>query len=402
MRPARYKIAARVLAAIFLFVISGSVFAGGWSDWFLTGALLDSDGVLTVAAPAGEAAAAWQAWPDVNLRQQTINVSLRAADWNDVAGVELVLSAAGNFEEFFGTDLLSLLVAAPASVWLDVSVPAGAWHATAGASWNRINAAVLRVTAREGRTALVQVQDLQHGLPRSTAGFVTLAFDDGWIDTLDVGLPVLAAAGLRGTAYVIPDLLGQAGYLTETQVSELHEQGWDIAGHGETPLTDLPAAAVEAELRSVSKWLQERKYRGARHYAYPNGMFNAEVLSATGRHFDSGRTINPFAQSADSFSALQIGSLSVYPALPQEELEQLITDAVEGGEWLVITFHRFTEEPRYSTEFPLERFQETVTFLQEHDVAVLTVSEAWEKLAGTARGSGKPPCKLESDGLGCE
>jgi peptidoglycan/xylan/chitin deacetylase (PgdA/CDA1 family) len=386
-----------LVALLFLLLTAAPGLAGNWTDWYLHGAILEQGEVLTLAAPPdGQPVAAWQQWPDVNLKRHSLSLALLAAEWAAVEAVEVVLSADGNFAEYFSVDLVPLLVTPPAGTWLQVPVPAGAWHASPGARWDSINAALLRVTARPGSTALVQLQGLQHHRQPGSPGFVTLAFDDGWADAHEVAFPLLEKAGMRATAYVIPRLLGSDRYLTQGQVDELHAAGWDIAGHGAEALTSLSAAALDEELRSTSSWLQERGYRGAEHYAYPNGAFSQQVLQATGRYFATGRTINPVSQAPAAASALQLGAVSVYPAFGQDTLQALITSAVTSGEWLQITFHRLAGEPELTTEFSVQRFSETVDFLVEHGVTVLTVTEAWERLSGLVD-SGKPDCPPLSD-----
>lgn len=373
-----------------------------WTDWTLQGAQLDSDGVLTVVAPTnGEAAAAWQAWPDLNLSHHGFSISLQAADWTKVATVELVLSAAGNFDEYFSVDLRSRLVLPPAGTWLELPVPHDAWRSSPGARWNRINAAVLRVQAVEGSLALVQVRDLSHQLRAFSEGFVTIAFDDGWQNTHDVAWPLLEDAGLHATAYVIPSLLGAPDHLTQQQVDDLHDAGWDISGHSDGLLTLLSAAELDAELKAVSDYLRQHDYRGAEHYAYPNGAFNERVLAATGRYFETGRSINPYAQLMNQPVPLELSSISVYPEFSQQELENMISSAVRNGEWLIITFHRLAAEPEFATEFPVQDFSSMITYLLENDVAVLTVSEAWDMLAALQSDAASDCVQLPGTELVC-
>jgi hypothetical protein len=60
---------------------------------------------------------------------------------------------------------------------------------------------------------------------------VILTFDDGRASIYDIVFPLLRAADIRATLYVIGGYVGGAGYLTKQQLSELHCLGWDIANH---------------------------------------------------------------------------------------------------------------------------------------------------------------------------
>lgn len=106
-------------------------------------------------------------------------------------------------------------------------------------------------------------------------------------------LDILTAYGFKGTAYIIPGLIGQASYLTWEQVDTLAAAGWSICTHsGEISPEDWETgdnlgltnygnqAAVAARVQADIDAIKSRFYSGARHYALPQGGWNEVVRLA--------------------------------------------------------------------------------------------------------------------------
>jgi len=51
--------------------------------------------------------------------------------------------------------------------------------------------------------------------------------------------PLLDKYGLKATFFIIPAAVGTAGYMTQDQIQQLHDEGHCIALHGATALTNF-------------------------------------------------------------------------------------------------------------------------------------------------------------------
>lgn len=152
-----------------------------------------------------------------------------------------------------------------------------------------------------------------------TPAAILFTFDDGRASVYTAAYPVLAAAGLAATAYIIRSRVGTAGYMTEEQILELDAAGWDIANHtvSHNTLKGASEAAQEAEMSGCADYLDGLGLtRASHHVAYPYGESDANTLTAlaatgmlTGRKFASGSpSYVPVASTYDAFAGFNLGT----------------------------------------------------------------------------------------------
>jgi N-acetyl-beta-hexosaminidase len=119
------------------------------------------------------------------------------------------------------------------------------------------------------------------GLAFAGPTIVTLSFDDGW-DSQQTAFTMMSAHGLRGTFYVNSGTLGQAGYLTWSQLSTLDAAGNEIGGHTLThpDLTTLTAAQAQTEICQDRTNIQSHGFV-VPDFAYPFGAYDSNTGSGT-------------------------------------------------------------------------------------------------------------------------
>ena len=124
---------------------------------------------------------------------------------------------------------------------------------------------------------------------------LALHFDNGWLDTRTVVMPILKDFGMTATCYVITDTLDAASgglstsiltktegriekpFMTWQQVGELLESGWEIGAHtashpklAETCAAEGDAAVIR-EIEMSNAVFRERLGSVPSHFAYPSG-----------------------------------------------------------------------------------------------------------------------------------
>ncbi len=369
----------RLLLSLLVVALAGAACARDWLDWFGSGGIASLGDTLVVAAnEAGDPAGGWSEAFRGDLSGRQLRISVLSHDWGAVSLAEVILSTSGNFDEYLHADLRALLSAPEEGEWIDLTVPAGAWTASAGADWATVNGMVLRVTSHTGRTAVVAFSGIVFLAERVGGGALTIAFDDARSDVWDHAFPLMQERGLRGTVYAIPELIGHEGYLDQQQLYALHQAGWEIGAHGEHPLIWMSETELNRHLRFAAEWLSASGFGTRLGYAYPNGLYNAEVTAAVARWFDSARTINAVTDIIGYASRYALGGVSVYPELEQDTLEQLIDRAAHSGEWLTVVFHLFSDEPVVETQFPPERFEALLDHALASGISIMTAAEAWQ------------------------
>jgi peptidoglycan/xylan/chitin deacetylase (PgdA/CDA1 family) len=139
---------------------------------------------------------------------------------------------------------------------------------------------------------------------------VVIHFDNGWLDTYTVALPVLRELGFTATCYPITDGIEAASagkpqavrtltegvvsrpFMTWDQVQGLLHAGWEIGNHtaGHSKMADtydkLGDAAVISEIQNAANLFQKRLGFSPIHFAYPSGSRNVhtdEILAPSFR-----------------------------------------------------------------------------------------------------------------------
>ena len=130
---------------------------------------------------------------------------------------------------------------------------------------------------------------------------MVLHFDNGWLDTRTIALPVLREMGMAATCYVISEGTEAASAgrpaairtstegavqkpcITWMQAEELVEAGWEIGAHTATHprLADLQVEqgdeAVIAEIEKSNESYADRLGFVPAHFAYPSGSRSEET-----------------------------------------------------------------------------------------------------------------------------
>jgi peptidoglycan/xylan/chitin deacetylase (PgdA/CDA1 family) len=140
---------------------------------------------------------------------------------------------------------------------------------------------------------------------------VALHFDNGWLDTAEVVLPILRQAGISATCFPITDGVEDASqgrskavrtltegvvekpFMTWDQVQLLVDAGWEIGAHTAThcKLADLQAAegdeAVIEEALTANDIFVRRLGFAPDHFAYPSGSRNQRTDELLARYYRS-------------------------------------------------------------------------------------------------------------------
>ena len=120
-------------------------------------------------------------------------------------------------------------------------------------------------------------------------GYVALTFDDGYVDNLDVLVPILNEHSATATVFVVSGWMGQAHpvtpwarILTAEEVAELHRSGVEIGSHTQThpDLSTTPFDRALAEWSDSKGELEEASGAPVTVAAYPFGNAGPDAVHA--------------------------------------------------------------------------------------------------------------------------
>jgi len=133
---------------------------------------------------------------------------------------------------------------------------------------------------------------------REVPGSVSLTFDDGFCNFLEVAAPVLASLGFPATVFVVSGHCGgfndwvwqplpvpRLPLMGWSQVRQISEAGFDIGGHTvrHPRLTHLTPPQVAGELGDCRAEIEDHIGKPTHSFAYPYGDVSARVREEAGR-----------------------------------------------------------------------------------------------------------------------
>ena len=227
-------------------------------------------------------------------------------------------------------------------------------------------------------------------------GVVSLAFDDGLASAYDLGRDILSARSASATLYLIHDLIGQRGYLTPSQVSELVELGWEIGGHANTAevhnapggFTSVSDAALIQDWSSESSWLRQLSL-DVRHLAYPQGVFDERVLDLVRKKspYLTARTLNYRSiETLPPADPLRLRTIYYDSDTALGSVDQIGTIAwrlreiARNGGWLILTFHDIVGSNPTGTQIGTDVLTSTLDAIAEQSLEILPVGKVWNEI----------------------
>ena len=111
---------------------------------------------------------------------------------------------------------------------------------------------------------------------------VCITFDDGCETDLISAAPILKELGFSATSYLTVEFLGKPGYMSHTQVRELHALGFEIGCHSLTHpyLTDVDDNRLHEETAGAKDMLEQIAGVRVDHFSCPGGRWDARVMRA--------------------------------------------------------------------------------------------------------------------------
>jgi peptidoglycan/xylan/chitin deacetylase (PgdA/CDA1 family) len=157
----------------------------------------------------------------------------------------------------------------------------------------------LTTLAELGATFL-RLEDVHHildGAP-APARAVLLSFDDGYANTMGVAFDILADFAAPAVVAVCGGFLSKAvvpdqsthlsrEFATRPQLERWIESGRDVAGHSYSHpvLTQLPAAALHAEIADDKAVIEKALGTSLRGFVYPFGIFDERIKRVVAKSY---------------------------------------------------------------------------------------------------------------------
>lgn len=315
-----------------------------------------------------------------NLTGRNVRIYVKSPNWSLVSQCVLILGSDGwTLENTATLDIKTRLQNPPNNEWIEIIVPRSAFEIYGSPDWGAINMALFRVKDTNSSFATVKLDSIS-SFTEGQEGVVSITFDDGYDDMYDVAKPILDTNGFSATAFIIPSLVGETGYVTQSEVNTLHSAGWDISGHSDKNLTTLTSSELTTEISNISNWLSLGNYKGRSLFAYPFGAWNSNVINAIKNDFTAGLNIDGWNNPLSNLSPFRINRQSADKWTTVSMIKGWIDKAVANKEWCIINFHTLVDTLVDSQDFLTSDFTTIIEYLNTNNIPTLPVSEVLEQL----------------------
>jgi peptidoglycan/xylan/chitin deacetylase (PgdA/CDA1 family) len=366
------------------------------------------------------------AFPSVDLTGRNLGLLLRVDDPNNIpqtGGTFLIYLGNSSFANFVTVSLANdaayrffprrSTYATPngghwqhVTIPLDAGSPAASYMSVSGAQTiaqvlaNVTDWQIYHRDPAASTPSRIAVQEI-YSFPQPTRypnGVCCITFDDGLRSTLTKAAPILAAAGAQGTLYVINDSIGDDGYLSIAELTELGKRyRWEIGHHayggavhnypGYSGLS--PAAGIE-DVQLGRKWLRDNGYYAHNHIAYPHGAVGIDssgVGSANDQadvnfapYFKTGRLV--YNQMPETVPPADTMKLRTYWATNSTTtiaaLKANLDTAKRTKSAAICVFHDLIDSgTRTASQWYTADFQELVTYAGSIGMPIRTVPEVF-------------------------
>ncbi len=208
---------------------------------------------------------------------------------------------------------------------------------------------------------------------------VTIMLDDGEDNAYTAAYPILQEQGLSASLTVISGSINQTGYITSQQLDEMTTSGFEVVSHGVSheDMTQMTRIQAERELtkskNALSRW-------NPKHFAFPYGAYNSDLLALADKYYDSARAYEIGNNSRGVFP-FDIKVRSVVSTTTLEEVQGWLDQAKTQKEWVVLVFHTIGQgDDNYHTNE--QNFKEIINQITLSGVNVKTYGQAFNEFKG--------------------
>lgn len=138
---------------------------------------------------------------------------------------------------------------------------------------------------------LDELAEIETNKKKDSRKLMAITFDDGYMDNYTNAFPILQEFGLSATIFTVAGFMGKSRgwgsdaprqYMDWPQAREMTRAGISFQSHTCThpDLTKIGMNEVVKEITDSRKIIEDRIGNPVRHFSYPYGMYNDDVINA--------------------------------------------------------------------------------------------------------------------------
>lgn|GEM_PF-1897743 len=208
---------------------------------------------------------------------------------------------------------------------------------------------------------------------------LVIIFDDGYESVYINAYPLLKKHGSVACIGVIGNRIGEQGYMTLSQLSELYREGYDILNHSFQHVQDVELSREELikEYRKSMAFLKSRGFaRGYDIILPPGGEYLQNHLDiALESGFRAIRSLDKCYVTGKE-DATDIVVINVYGSRSIPEVKSTIDDSIEEDKDLIIIFHKIClGESESDMYVSLDTLASLISHIEKAQIDIVTFSD---------------------------
>jgi Predicted xylanase/chitin deacetylase len=214
-------------------------------------------------------------------------------------------------------------------------------------------------------------------------GLISITIDDSWSTDYTNALPILTQHAAPATHYVLTGDVGTSNALSLDMLRALQAHGDEIASHTvhHYDLTTLSAADLETELASSRQFLESNGFGPVLDFASPYGAYDATVLAAIQRNYQSHRTVDVGYNAKDDFDPYRLKVQNVFSTTTVSEVDSWAAQAAADRSWLILVYHSIADPPQEGIDSTTPaKLEAQLSALQSHGLPFVTLRQALDEI----------------------
>lgn len=211
---------------------------------------------------------------------------------------------------------------------------------------------------------------------------VSVVFDEARQDSATTAVRIMDYLGYKGTFYLNPTLMGEAGYMGEQELKQLRQQGHQLASSGSEPvdLTTLNVRQLDRQLRLADDYFAKELGIEAVDFAPPKRLNDAEVQELVRTYYRSSLGPERGINTKQNFDVYNLKTLTIDRDTSEKRIQTALDEAWQNGGWLILVYHRLDDTSKAPDTVTSKAFTKQLELIEKSGTAVKTVEAALDEV----------------------
>jgi peptidoglycan/xylan/chitin deacetylase (PgdA/CDA1 family) len=206
-------------------------------------------------------------------------------------------------------------------------------------------------------------------------GLLSFNFDDGHRCSYENALPLLDAASLKSTNYIITRQLG-TDYIGKNEILSIESRGHEVGNHTRThnDLTLMTESQVQDEIDGAKQDLVSMGVKSIETFAYPFGAYNNALIGFISSHGYLGARSTDNGANQNSTNRFALKRQNLGGDVTIKDVQGWIDASIANNTWLILLSHHIDHDPNQYSITP-ELFRQIVDYVALKKIKVVTNRE---------------------------